>query len=299
MIVKIRTKQILLVINLLLSSVLILSKPQKEETLDMNRIPENFKFRNRDVTYGELVKIKYNSTVVGTVREANVILPPNYDSSSKYPVLYLLHGLGGDENEWLVGNPVEIIGNLINSGDVKPMITVIPNVRARKNDLRNPPDVFTKKHFEAFDNFINDLQNDLMPYIHANFSILEGRENTAIAGLSMGGRESIYIGIKLQNIFGFVGAFSPAFGLIHYSNNNVTEEGLLNEDGFILEDDFKDTFIMIIHGDSDPVVRDEPFKYHMAFEKNGVKHIYKEFTGGHDFNVWSYGLYLFVKSLYL
>ncbi|QEN03435.1 esterase family protein [Thiospirochaeta perfilievii] len=262
----------------------------------MNSIPTNFKSRNSNVTYGELIKIKYNSTVVGNVREANVILPPNYDPNTKYPVLYLLHGIGGDENEWLGGKPVEVIGNIINSGDVKPMITVIPNVRARKNDSGNPSDIFTKGHFDAFDNFINDLQKDLIPYIKTNYNILEGRENTAIAGLSMGGRESIYIGITLQSIFGYIGAFSPAFGLLEYSNNNVTENGLLNQEGFVLKDEFKDTLIIIIHGDADPVVRDEPFKYHMAFENNGVKHTFKEIPG--DMILMS-GLMVYISLLNL
>lgn len=264
----------------------------------MNNISIKFDTKIANTNYGELIPIEYNSVVVGASREANVLLPPNYDPTVRYPVLYLLHGLGGDHNEWLAGKPVEIIGNLINSGEVKPMITIIPNVRARKNDSGNPPDAYTLEHFHAFDNFINDLKHDLMPFIKAKYNILDGRENTAIAGLSMGGRESIYIGIKLQNIFGYIGAFSPAFGLLKYSNMNVTEGGLLNEKGFILKDEFKNTLIMIINGDSDSVVRDEPFKYHQAFEKNTIEHIYNEIPGGHDFNVWSNCLYNFVKCLY-
>lgn len=270
------------------------------EVKDMNdySMPENIIVKQSNVIYGELTKIEYESTTVGCARESYVLLPPNYDANVKYPVLFLLHGIGGNQNEWLSANPVEVMGNLTAEGEAVPMIVVIPNVRARLNDEANPADIFTLEHFQAFDNFMNDLKNDLLPYIESHYKIQEGRENRAIAGLSMGGREALYIGLTLQDTFGAIGAFSPAFGLLPYSNNNVTEEGLLKEEGFNLQEGFEDTFIMIATGDNDQVVRGEPLKYHQAFVNNGINHLYYEVSGGHDFTVWTNGLYHFAKAIF-
>ena len=101
----------------------------------------------------------------------------------------------------------------------------MPNVRAREDDSANPSDIYSTEHFKAFDNFINDLRDDLMPYMEENYSVATGRENTAIAGLSMGGRESLYIGTKLTNQFAYIGAFCPAVGVLK-SEDYTTEEGL-------------------------------------------------------------------------
>lgn len=251
---------------------------------------------HENVLYGEIDQIQYQSATTGTIRHAKVLLPAGYSKDKKYPVLYLLHGIGGDENEWMGANPKVLIGNLVESKEAKEMILVFPNVRARVLDGGNPKDIFSIPHFQAFDNFINDLQNDLMPYIKKHYSIAEGKENTAIAGLSMGGREALYIGLTLPDIFGYIGAFSPAFGLLSYSNNEVTEKGLFTERTLKLPDGYHN-YIMILTGDDDTVVRDEPLRYHKVLSQNGVEHRFDIITGGHDFKVWSEGLYRFVKSI--
>lgn len=249
------------------------------------------------VDYGRITKIEYNSKTTKTLRKANIWLPAGYNENKKYPVLYLLHGIGGDENEWLLGNPEYILGNLISEKEAEEMIVIFPNVRARKDDLSNPNDIFTLKHFKAFDSFINDLTNDLMPYIESKYPIKTGRNNTAIAGLSMGGRESIYIGFTLYKTFGYIGAFCPAFGIFKYFNNSVSEEGLFTEENFKLPYDLK-TLIMIVKGKSDNIVLNEPVRYHNALVKNNVEHIYYEIEGGHDFLVWKNGLYNFSKRIF-
>lgn len=248
------------------------------------------------VQYGVINQIQYKSTTTGTVRQANVLLPPGYSEDKKYPVLYLLHGIGGDENEWMGANPKTLIGNLVASGEAKEMVVVFPNVRARVADGGNPADIFSIPHFQAFDNFINDLRDNLMPFIKEHYSIATGRENTAIAGLSMGGREALYIGLTLPEVFGSIGAFSPAFGLLPYTNNDVTEEGLFTEHTLKLPDG-SHSFILILTGDNDVVVRDEPLRYHKVLKQNGVEHMFDITSGGHDFKVWSEGLYRFVKSI--
>ena len=99
--------------------------------------------------------VTYPSKTTGADRLCHVILPSGYSAEKTYPVFYLLHGIGGDHNEWLGGNPLEIISNLVTTGEATEMIVVIPNVRAMKEDAV-PQDVFGPVNIAAFDNFIND-----------------------------------------------------------------------------------------------------------------------------------------------
>lgn len=262
-------------------------------------VPDGFDQAKENVTYGTLSVISYDSTTTGTKRKANVLLPANYSVDKKYPILYLLHGIGGDHTEWLGGNPKYVVGNLIANGLAKDMIVVMPNVRARANDKANPSDIFSIDHYRAFDNFINDLTKDLMPYMEQHYSIAKGRNNTAIAGLSMGGRESLYIGFTLPQTFGYIGAFCPAPGILPYTMNGVTEQGLFSTKTFKLSDLYNHkTKVMIVAGESDHVVGTNPYDYHMALTNNKTEHIYYTTDGGHDFNVWKNGLYHFTRTLF-
>jgi len=163
--------------------------------------PKGINTQKADVTYGTMDSITYSSSITETDRHAYVITPPDYSTDKKYPVIYLCHGGNGDENDWLDpnGNPMYISGNLIDSGEIEPMIIVLVNCRARANDGANPSDSLSLEHMKSWTDFLFELQADLMPYIEDNYSILTGRENTAIAGLSMGGRESLYIGFSIPD----------------------------------------------------------------------------------------------------
>lgn len=249
--------------------------------------------RRDDVTYGKLTYATYDSATTGRQRKCWVLLPADYTEEKTYPVLYLLHGIGGDHSEWLGGKPDVVIGNLISSGQAKDMIVVIPNVRARANDAGNPSDIYSPAHFAAFDNFINDLRDDLMPYIAEHYSIAAGRENTAVAGLSMGGREALYIGLTMPETFGYVGAFCPAPGVLPYN----MEKGLFPTEEFKLADGYE-SLIFINAGQTDGVVGAWPSTYASTLEKNGTKHIFYVTEGGHDFTVWKHGLYNFAKRIF-
>lgn len=260
-------------------------------------VPEGFDTLKNGVTYGKIEEISYDSKTTGTTRKANIIFPPNYDAGKKYPVLYLLHGIGGDHNEWLGAEPVYVLSNLAAVGEAKSMIAVIPNVRARANDAGNPQDIYTLGHYKAFDNFINDLKDDLMPYIEANYPVLTGKENTAIAGLSMGGRETLYIGCTMPDTFGYIGAFTPAPGLLPYTNFGVSEDGLFTTETLTLPKG-SDNLVMINAGISDGIVGIWPETYNKTLEENGVDTIFYVTDGGHDFVVWKNGLYNFVKRVF-
>lgn len=237
------------------------------------------------VDYGERIQIVYYSTTTERDRQANIILPPGYDENETYPVLYLLHGIGGDESEWFLGSPEEIIGNLVADGEVVPFITVVPNVRARAND-HDSSDVYSAGNIEAFNNFINDLKYDLMPYINENFNVYTDREHTAICGLSMGGMESLSIGFQLLDVFGYIGAFSPA--------PSLDTSLLYVPDGYEAP-----IYLLICTGDSDSVVFDNPYDYHTVLAANNVEHTFYFVPGGdHNFFVWNEGLYTFVKNIF-
>lgn len=258
--------------------------------------PVGFDKKNDTVSYGELTQVEYYSETTGAIRKCYVYTPPEYDPDRTYPVLYLLHGIGGTHTEWLGGAPNEILSNLIASGKVPPMIAVIPNVRAALND-NIPSEILGQANIDAFDNFINDLRDDLMPFIKENYPVSEKREETAIAGLSMGGRESLYIGVSMPDIFGYIGAFSPPPGLLPFSSLNYP--GQLTAEEMTLPDEYKNnTFIFICNGNQDGVVNNVPFEYHRAFADNGIEHVYYTIDGGHDFGVWKNGLYHFVMLLF-
>lgn len=261
--------------------------------------PDDYRTLKDNVTYGEVKTVTYYSTTTEKDRKLSVVLPPNYTTEKKYPVCYLLHGLGQDNTDWLNAKAPTIIGNMIAAGTAREMILVLPNCRARANDAANPPDAFALTNYQAFDNFINDLRDNVMPFIKENYSIKEGRENTAIAGFSMGGRTALHIGLTMQETFGYTGGFCPAPGIFAYSMNGVKENGLFTQETFRLNDEYADnTLVMIVAGKSDGIVGNTPATYHDALEANGTKHIWYKKSGGHDFNVMNNALYNFAKLIF-
>jgi enterochelin esterase-like enzyme len=249
------------------------------------------------VAYGEYKEVEYYSQTTGNWRLCYVYTPPNYDTSKAYPVFYLLHGVGGTHSEWSRGNPNEIISNLIAAGEAPPMIVVVPNVRAMYDD-QVPENIVSPENIAAFDFFINDLRDDLMPFIKDHYPISEMRQNTAIAGLSMGGREALFIGITMPETFAYIGAFCPAPGLTEYHPTFPGEP--LTPKSMTLPDEYRgNTFILINTGDQDVVVNDSPLIYRNTLKDNGIDNVYYSLPdGGHDFNVWKNGLYFFAKSIF-
>ncbi|MGN1370126.1 MAG: alpha/beta hydrolase [Aristaeellaceae bacterium] len=278
---------------LLLLALLLPAAHAEEASNEVLEPPVGFDAAREGVTYGKTLLRSYPSATTGTNRRVLILLPPDYTEDKRYPVLYLLHGIGGDENEWGGGRPTWVIGNLIAEGEAPEMIVVMPNVRARANDKANASDMYTPTHFAAFDNFINDLRDDLMPYMKANFSVAEGRENTAVAGLSMGGREALYIGLTMPEAFGYVGAFCPAPGVLPYN----VEKGLFQPENF-KADESLDTYILINAGKADTVVGAWPQTYADTLDANGTALTFYVTDGGHDFRVWKHGLYNFVRHVF-
>src|SRR6188768_3695907 len=147
--------------------------------------PKGFDQVRTGIPNGKIESLEYNSKTVGSVRKVTVYTPPGFSKNKKYPVLYLLHGIGGDEKEWLNGGtPQVILDNLYAQGKVEPMIVVMPNGRAIKDD-RAGGNMMAAEKVAGFATFEKDLLNDLIPHIQKNYPVLADREHRAVAGLSM------------------------------------------------------------------------------------------------------------------
>ena len=240
-------------------------------------------------------------------------MPKNYDSAKKYPVVYMQHGIGENENTLIDRGAQYVLWNAMASGAANDMIVVFPNACANETG-KAPKDAdgnelfFNILHYQAYDNFINDLEQCLMPYINNRYSTLTGRNNTAICGFSMGGRVSLQIGFMSQDKFGYIGGFCPAFGILEYENMGVHEDGFFTQETFKLEDVYmNDTLVLIAAGPNDYTVGKEPFRYSSTLKANNVPHIYYETLGGdsvnpgdggHNESVYEHGLYNFITRIF-
>lgn len=257
------------------------SQPTEKEA------PKDFDSLRTGIAHGKIDTIIYNSKTVGVKRRALVYTPPGFSRKKKYPVLYLLHGIGGDEKEWLRGGkPQVILDNLYAEQKIQPMIVVLPNGRAMKDD-RATGNIMAPDKVQAFAAFENDLLNDLIPYIEKNFPALKDREDRAIAGLSMGGGQSLNFGLGNLDKFAWVGGFSSA------PNTKRPEELVPAPE----EAKRKLKLLWISCGDNDGLITFSRRTHDYLYEKN-VPHIYYIEPGVHDFKVWKNGLYMFSQFLF-
>lgn len=265
----------------------------------VNRCPSGADTKQAGTQYGTVTKKSYFSTTTQTTRQCNVILPANYSTSKKYPVMYLLHGIGGNEDSMVGEATIAIPANLAKQGKAKEFIIVCPNHYAPAPGTATNGG-FNQATFDGYDNFINDLTKDLMPYIAQNYSIATGRENTAICGFSMGGRNALYIGYSRPDLFGYVGAFSPAPGVTPGNDFAGMHKGLFTEDEFRIKDTRYVPYVTFIScGTNDSVVGTFPKSYHEILTRNNQPHVWVEVPGAdHDNTAISAGYYNFVSAAF-
>lgn len=262
------------------NSIVVAQKIEKEG-------PNGFDQLKLAIAHGQMDSISYNSKTIGTTRKALIYRTPGFSKNKKYPVLYLLHGIGGDEKEWLKGGaPQIILDNLFEEGKIKPMIVVMPNGRAMKDD-RATGNIMAPDKVQAFANFERDLLDDLIPFIEKTYPVLKDRENRAIAGLSMGGGQSLNFGLGNLGQFAWVGGFSSA-------PNTKSPEVLMPDPE---EAKKKLKLLWISCGDTDRLITISK-RTHDYLYKNDVPHVYYLEPGGHDFKVWKNGLYMFSQFLF-
>ncbi len=244
-----------------------------------------------------LKKYYYYSRTAKRDTPVNVYLPANYDANKKYPVLYILHGYW-DTEDWMTQPDVGLESSLSAmpvTGIAKEMIVVIPYIYC--SDKWEKCNGMNIENSLCYDNFINDMFLDLIPFIEENFSVAEGRENRAITGFSMGGRESLYIGIKKADYFGYVGACAPAPGLLP-GKDLVAHPGQFKDESELVFDP-KPYVLMISAGETDGVVGGFPDMYKNILNKNGqncIWHFIKD--GYHNPTSVRPHLYEFMKAIF-
>lgn len=242
--------------------------------------PDGFDKARDGIEHGKLEMVEYDSKSVGNTRKALVYTPPGYPAATKYPVLYLLHGIGGDEEEWRRGGHPEIIlDNLIADKKAVPMIIVMPNGRAQKDDRPGPNAMGTAPAFGEFD---KDLLGSLIPFIESRYSVKADRESRALAGLSMGGGQSLNFGLGNLDTFAWIGGFSSA--------PNTKSAAELVPDPEKATDQLKLLYISV--GNKDGLIRISQGVHAYLKEKN-VPHTWHVDDHAHDFNHWKKALYNF------
>lgn len=251
-------------------------------------------------SYGPITHKTYFSSNANRDKGVNIQVPNNYDSSKKYPVLFVLHGIMGDEGSMTSGfNVSETIADAVSKGKTKEMIVVYPQMFTSKT-MESAQGINLEATL-AYDAFINDIKDDLIPWVKKNYSVAEGRENMAITGFSMGGREALYIGTQSTDIFGYVGGACPAPGITPGKDMFMDHPGTIpNEADFKIPNGKPLPYILLITGGTnDQVVGTFPKSYHEILTKNGVDHVWHEIQGsGHDAGSVGPHLYNFVNHIF-
>ena len=247
--------------------------------------PKGFDARHGGIERGKLVTVEYDSKTVGVKRKAQVYTPPGYSKDRKYPVLYLLHGIGGNEYEWTRGGAANVIlDNLYADKKVVPMIVVLPNGRAAKDLTPRDP---IPKQSPAFAAFEKDLLQDLIPFIEKTYPVKTNRESRALAGLSMGGGQSLNFGLSHLDKFAWVGGFSSA-------PNTKRVDELVKDPADAAK---KLKLLWLSCGDKDGLMGISR-RFHEGLERKKIPHVWHVDSGGHSFPVWKTDLYHFAPLLF-
>jgi enterochelin esterase family protein len=249
----------------------------------------------KEMLHGAVARVYYHSSALGRDRRMHVYTPPGYETSGeKYPVLYLLHGAGDSDDSWTsVGRANFILDNLIAAGKAKPMLVVMPAGHTGPFSW-NLPTAPAKGGGPAGNaRFEDDFTKDIQPYVEKNYRVLADRTHRAIAGLSMGGAQTLNLFADRPKDFGYAGVFSSAviFGKAtdwekqHETNldDKAAKEGLK----LVWFATGKDDFLM---GRTKETVE--------LFKKHGFAPEFQETTGGHTWINWRKYLNEFAPRLF-
>ena len=273
--------------------------PKQDENGMYYKCPAEYLTKRDGVTYGKFERKTYYSDYCKRERAYTVLLPENYSEDKKYPVVYLLHGIFGDENSFAGDAKLPIlIGNMVADGLCEEFILVCPAMYAAGPDTAQTPAMDAEACI-PYDRFATELVQCLMPHINETYSVRTDREGTNIGGFSMGGRETLYTVLLHPEYFKYVCAMAPAPGITATKDKFMEHPGSLTED----EVRFKDGVtipdkIIICCGTRDSVVGKYPQTYHELFEKNGIAHLWYEVPGAdHDMTTQYSGMFNFFQLI--
>lgn len=265
---------------LALTATMLTASPINVSAAYQATIPGNgFDYNQNGIAHGSMTYINYFSKATNSTRRAKIYLPPNYSKSQKYSVMYLLHGIGGNEDEWSLtgGTTNKIADNLIAAGKIKPSIIVMPNGNASGNGIG-----------DGWENFTKDLIGSLIPYVDSNYSTYADRTHRAIGGLSMGGGQTFNIGLTNLDTFAYVGSFSAA-------PNTKSTNVLFPDGGAKAKQNLKLFYISC--GTSDSLINFGATVHNFCTQK-GINHTYQTYPGrGHGWDVWNPSLWNYLQML--
>jgi enterochelin esterase-like enzyme len=244
------------------------------------------------VPHGEIRTDWYDSKSLGSIRRVTIYTPPGYDGGgkTKYPVLYLFHGANADETAWTrLGRVNVILDNLLATGKVRPFIAVMPF------GYPAPPSVPTAGATRGFasvtEGFSKDLIGDVIPYVEAHYRVYTDRDHRAIAGLSMGGIESLQIGLNHLDLFSYVGGFSAA----------VTQAAFARDFAVVKADPQaanKGLHLLWIGCGTDDGLFPASNSFSQFLDDAQVKHTFYKIPGAHTWIVWRQFLREFAPQLF-
>jgi enterochelin esterase-like enzyme len=252
------------------------AQKQKQPGQELPPMPKGFDSQRENIARGKVESVDYQSKTTGAKRTIVVYTPPGYSRDGKYPVLYLLHGAKYNETSWTRdGNLAHMLDNLYADKKIVPMVVVMPNGHVQA----------TADKVKGATPFESELLNDVMPLAEARYAIQRDADHRALAGFSMGGGQSLPIGLKHLDKFAWVAGFSPA---IQAKANLVPSP----------DDAKKIKLFYLACGDADSFFGAIK-NFHAALDKSMVPHVWNVFPGGeHNFTVWKNDLYQFSQLIF-
>jgi enterochelin esterase family protein len=265
------------------------------------------------VPHGEVRAVWYESKTLGGPRRMHVYTPPGYErGNTKYPVLYLIHGGGDEDSGWsTIGNAGFILDNLIAAGKAKPMLVVMPNGSITLPGVANPmgggrgaatPEAIAARIAaisKLHDAFVSDLLTGIIPHVESTYRVLATRENRAIAGLSMGGAETLRAGPSNLDKFAWIGVFS--MGLQEGVNAGANSDFLERNAAFFADPEKTNKQLKLFWigvGKDDRTETDGPRKLSETLKAHNIRHEFYESEGGHTWINWRLYLKDFTQLLF-
>lgn len=266
----------------------------------------------RAVPHGEVRIVWYESKAVGGARSMRVYTPPGYErGDTAYPVLYLIHGGGDDDSAWsTVGRAGFILDNLMAAGKIEPMIVVMPNgsipspgfdFLLRGSDQHSPAAIAARINTisRLHDIFVEDLLTTIIPIVEERYRVRTGREDRAIAGLSMGGAETLRVAPLNLDKFAYIGVFS--MGLQVGAHAGVKPDFEERNAGFFADPNRTNELVKlfwIAAGEDDQIITDGARRLSETLKRGGIQHTFNETAGGHTWINWRQYLYEFAQLLF-
>jgi enterochelin esterase family protein len=257
-------------------------------------------YKVNNVEHGTVTRRWYSSAGNNMTRRITIYTPPGYENNDKkYPVLYLLHGMGGDEEAWMaLGRTSQILDNLIAQGKAKPMIVVMPNGNVSQEAAPGESDRgFFKPSFDmpnTMDGKMEETFTDIIKFVESNYRVQDNKAGRAIAGLSMGGFHSLHISRYYPNTFDYIGLFSPAI----MPDKKVTSKVYDNFDG-TLENQKNNGFKLYWIGiGKDDFLNKQVTEYRAKLDSLKMQYKYRESEGGHTWVNWRIYLSEFATQLF-